>query len=78
MRTTIRIHPILLRTAKAEALRTRRTLTAVIEDSLRTTLAKRKETISDIPELPTFKGSGLCAGVDLEDSASLLEIMESP
>lgn len=78
MRTTIRLDDRLLAEAKALAARTGRTLTAVIEDALRQALAaeKRPER-GPRPELPTFGGEGLQAGVDLDDSASLLALMES-
>jgi hypothetical protein len=77
MRTTVRINDDLLKEAKAVAAATDRTLTELVEDSLRETLARRRsaggcERIS----LPTFKGSGLQPGVDLDDSAALLDLME--
>lgn len=77
MRTTIRLDDDLLRQAKALAARTGRTLTAVIEDALRETLA-RPRSRHDRPRaaLPTFKGNGLQPGVDLDDTAGLLDIMD--
>lgn len=77
MRTTIRLDDQLLADAKQLAVRTGRTLTAVIEDALRATLAR-----ADQPpprrryKLPTFAGDGLQPGVDLDDSAALLDLME--
>jgi hypothetical protein len=77
MRTTIRLDDQLLRDAKQLAARTGRTLTAVISDSLREALAR-----DAAPEprqrfqLPTFGGDGLRPGVDLDDSAALLDLME--
>jgi hypothetical protein len=78
MRTTIRLDERLLAEAKLHAVRTGRTLTAVIEDALRQALAaeKRRER-EPRPELPTFRGDGLQPGVDLDDSAALLALMES-
>jgi hypothetical protein len=78
MRTTVRLDPDLLARAKALAARTGRTLTAVIEDALRAALAssrgrKRNERI----ELPTFGSGGVRPGVDLDDTAALLDVMES-
>lgn len=80
MRTTIRLDAQLLAEVKQLAARTGRTLTAVIEDALRQMLARGK-----MPgkrsrlKLPTFRGEGLQPGVDLDDTAALLELMdESP
>jgi hypothetical protein len=53
-------------------------LTAVLEQALRESLARRgtrsKETAL---RLKTCKGGGLRAGVDLDDSAALLDLMGS-
>ncbi len=77
MRTTVRLDDDLLRQTKALAAQTGRTLTAVIEDALRETLARsRSRRGRSRVVLPTFKGSGLRPGVDLDDSAGLLEIMD--
>lgn len=67
----VRLDEGLLRRTKALAERTGRTLTAVIEDALREALARQGSSA-----LPTFKGRGLRPGVDLDDSAGLLNIME--
>ena len=77
MRTTIRLDPDLLAEAKALAARTNRTLTKVIEDALRESLARgpRRPSRSD-PRLPTFKGNGLQPGVDLDSNAALLDLMD--
>lgn len=79
MRTTIRLDEKLLTEAKELAARTGQTLTAVIEGALRETLARaRRRSLNDRQtKLPTFKGGGLQAGVDLDDSAALLHLMES-
>ncbi len=78
MRTTIRLDPDLLARAKALAARTRRTLTAVIEDALRAALARSRSTRGrERIELPTFGSGGLLPGVDLDDTSALLEVMES-
>lgn len=78
MRTTIRLDGELLRRTKALAAQTGRTLTAVIEDALREALARQQERHRR-PRvvLPTFKGSGLQPGVDLDDTASLIDIMDT-
>jgi hypothetical protein len=77
MRTTIRLDDDLLREAKRVASETDRTLTELVEDALRETLARRRSAARRKPvELPTFKGGVLLPGVDLDDSAALLELME--
>lgn len=77
MRTTIRMDDDLLREAKALAARTDRTLTEVIQDAVRAELARRDEVGEGGPvQLPTSPGAPR-PGVDLDDSAGLLEIMET-
>ncbi|HEU4431488.1 MAG TPA: DUF6364 family protein [Myxococcota bacterium] len=79
MRTTIRLDDDLLARAKALAARTGRSLTAVIEDSLRAALAQgRSQRTRERIELPTSGRGGLRAGVDLDDTQSLLEAMDAP
>lgn len=58
------------------AARGGRTLTAVIEDALRQALSLRKVPPRGPAELPTFAGGGVQPGVDLDDSASLIALME--
>jgi len=77
MRTTIRLDDQLLAEAKQVAARTGRTLTAVIEDALRQALAQRQKRRSDHVHLLTFNGNGLQPGVDLDDSASMLDLMDN-
>jgi hypothetical protein len=76
MRTTVRLDDDLLRKTRALAAETGRTLTAVIEDALREALA-RSRARRERPRvaLPTFRGRGLQPGVDLDDSAGLLDVM---
>lgn len=77
MRTTVRLDDHLLREAKQFAARTGRTLTAVIEDALRAALNRsQKPPKGARAKLPTFRGKGLLPGVDLDDSAALLAIMD--
>jgi hypothetical protein len=77
-RTTIRLDEQLLRDAKKLAAETGSTLTAVIEDALRATLARRASPIKDEHwEIPTFGMGGLMPGVDLDNSAALLDLMEA-
>lgn len=79
MRTTVRLDDQILRAAKQHAVATGRTLTAVIEDALRQALARSTSDSSAPPvELPVAGGGGqLQPGVDLDDSAALLELMET-
>lgn len=79
MRTTIRLDDDLLTAAKRLAVESGRTLTAVIEDALRQTLSRRHVSENAAPvKLPVARGGGvLQPGVDLDDSAALLELMES-
>jgi hypothetical protein len=77
MRTTVTIEDRLLARAKAEAARRGSTVGAVIEDALRQALSRpagrsRARKVS----LPTVGGLGLRAGVDLDDSAGLQELMD--
>ena len=77
MRTTIRLPDDLLLAAKRRAVNTGRTLTRVIEDALRAALAREDFGPDEkIPTLPTFGSGGLRPGIDLDDSASLLDAME--
>jgi hypothetical protein len=77
MRTTIRVNDELLREAKIAAAEDGKTLTELVEDALRERLARRGAVpASRRVSLPTFKGTGLLPGVDLDDSAGLLDLME--
>ncbi|MFZ0589423.1 MAG: ribbon-helix-helix protein, CopG family [Bryobacteraceae bacterium] len=78
MRTTVRLDDAILVEAKKLAAETGRSLTSVIEDALREVITRRK-TASKAKRkfaLPTFKGRGLRPGVDLDNSAALLDAME--
>lgn len=67
----------LLRDAKTFAARNGRTLTAVMEESLRQYLSRTAVRADGQPfRMRTFEGSGLAPGVDLDDSAALLDVME--
>jgi len=78
MRTTIRLDEHLLAEAKQLALRNGRSLTAIIEDALREMLARQQQAAARRPvRLPTASGNGLQPGVDLDDSADLLDLMDS-
>jgi predicted DNA-binding ribbon-helix-helix protein len=77
MRTTIRLDNDLLARVKQIAARRNKTLTSVIEESLLETLARQQEAQERTPvNLRTVSGKGLQPGVDLDDSAALLSVME--
>jgi len=77
MRTTIRLDEELLRDAKKFAAETGQTLTSVIADALQEVLARRQHKARQAPiRLRTVKGHGPLPGVDLDDSASLLDLMQ--
>lgn len=78
MRTTVRLDPHLLAKAKQRAAATGTTLTSLLEQALRELLARRETKAPARPlRLKTFKGNGLRAGVDLDDSAALHDLMDS-
>lgn len=78
MRTTVRLDPHLLAEAKKVAAASGSTLTAVIENALRESFGRRDERPARAKvKIPTFRGRGLQPGVSLDDSAGLLELMES-
>lgn len=78
MRTTLRLDDRLLREAKRIAAETGKSLGEVVEGLLREALLRRRA--PRLPQgrvkLPTFGGRGVRPGVDLDDSAGLLERME--
>jgi hypothetical protein len=79
MRTTIDIPDDLLAKAKRIAAESKRPLRAVIEDALREALSRWRHTSRGAPvRLPTFHGGGLQPGVDLDDTAALLDVMGAP
>ena len=78
MRTTVRLDDALLDRARREAARRKTTLTALIEQGLRLVIARpaarrRGERVS----FPVCRRGGVTLpGVDLDDSAALLDRME--
>lgn len=79
MRTTIRLPDDLLREAKKRAAEQDTTLTQLVEDSLREALSRGRGSPprDEDVELTTVDGAGLRPGVDLDDSADLLDRMEA-
>lgn len=77
MRTTIRLDDQLLIAAKKLAAERGTTLTAIIEDTLREALSRRKPPRRRRRfRLPTFGHGGTRPNVDLDNSAALLDLME--
>jgi hypothetical protein len=78
MRTTVRLDDGLLEQAKKEAARQGKTLTAFMDEAIRRALAKPHERRPrKRVRLPVSRSiGGTLPGVDLNDSAALLEIME--
>jgi len=75
MRTTVRIDDRLLVEAKTRAARSGRTLNQVVEDALREAFARRDAGGQRV-ELPVFRSTRVMPGVDLDDHASLLDLMD--
>jgi hypothetical protein len=77
MRTTIRLGDDLLAQVKKVAVESGSTLTDVVADALRAMLAQRQVARERQPvRLTTAGGHGVQPGVDLDDSAALLSLME--
>lgn len=74
----MRLNERLLAEAKKRAAETGRTLTSVLEDALRESLARRSARVPrKLVRLKTVKGDGIRPGVDLDDTSALLDLMES-
>ena len=75
--TTLRVHEALLQRAKAYARRHDLTLTAVMERALAAYLADTgpRDSVSPV-ELPSFGRGGVRAGVELDDTSALLDVMD--
>jgi hypothetical protein len=77
MRTTIRLDDDLLAEAKALAARTGRSLTQVVADSLRSSLARAEPSERRRVDLPVATKARLRPGVNLDSMSDLLDIMEA-
>ncbi len=77
MRTTIRMNPSLLSQAKRHAQDHGKTLTLLIEEALKEKLSRRPAAAPPrTVTLPTFS-SALQPGVNLNNTAALLDLMDS-
>jgi hypothetical protein len=73
MRTTVRLDQALFREAKKYAAETGRSLTAVIADSLRESLGRRRKAPKNRSvRLPTFGGGRILPGINLDKTSELL------
>lgn len=76
MRTTVRLDDELLQAVKQHARGSGKTVTSVIEQALRRELQR----VSSAQQTPSYRvdtfRSGVRPGVDLDDSAALLDVME--
>ena len=68
--------PRLLSSAKKLAAETNRTLTAIIEDAVREAVTRRHRPARRAVSLTIVGGHGVRPGVDLDDSAALLALMD--
>ncbi len=78
VRTTVNISDRLLARAKALAVKSGRPLGEIVDDGLRLLFAgadagRRGGTV----ELPTYGGSGLQPGIDLEDEDALAALLDA-
>lgn len=79
MRTTVRLPDELLRRAKRHAAETGQTLTSLIERALRRELQRpRPDAPTERFRVHTVDGRGVLPGVDLDDTAALLDRMDRP
>jgi hypothetical protein len=76
MRTTVDLPDDLLAEAKERAAREGRSLSEVVGDAVRSSFSRTATADREPVELPSFNGGGLQPGVDLDDSAALLDLME--
>ncbi len=76
MRTTVDLPAELLIEAKQRAAREGRSLSDVVADAVRSSFSRVTGSERERVELPTFDGGGLQPGVDLDDSAAILDLME--
>ena len=75
MRTTITIDDALLDEVRRQAVARRQTVSEVIEDSVRESLLRRRDSERHAFAVRAFHGGGTQHGVDLDDNAALLALM---
>ena len=77
MGTKLEISEDLLVAAEQAASQRGQTVSDFVEQLLRYELKTSSTSLRERRSLPTFRGQGLRPGVNLDDSAALLELMES-
>jgi len=74
MKTTLDLDDELVRRAKTQAARERKSLTAIIEEGLRLRLRRRSSGQSGALDLPVFRGGkGFVAGIDPNSNRSIYD-----
>ncbi len=77
MRTTVNIDDDLLARARRLSTQTRRSLGDIVDDALRVALAEPAADAAPVTvTLPTYGGSGLRPGMDLEDKDSIAALFD--
>jgi|GEM_PF-943228 len=80
MRTTIQLDDHLHELARQHAVAKGKTFTALVEEALREKLMSKKKVMSAVSKklvvLKTVGGEGVLMGVELDNNASLLDLME--
>jgi len=78
VRTTIDVDDELMLALKRVSAETRRSLKSLIEDAIRSTLAKREAGAGEAgaQKVITFRGNGVQPGVNIDSMRELLDIME--
>jgi len=77
MRTTLSLHGSLLEYVRRRAAEEHRTMTSIIEDAVRRERAATSKPAAHTPiKLPGFGGRGLRPGINLDNTAELLDRMD--
>ena len=76
MRTTITIDEHLLDEVRRRAAEMGRTVSQVIEDGVRESLLRSEDAGRPLFHVCAFSGGGTQPGVDLDDNAALLDLMD--
>ena len=77
MRTTVRLDDAIMKAAKKAAVERNMSLTRFIEEALQEKLMKKNgPKRKNSTALVTYRGNGVQPGVDLDNSADLLQVME--
>jgi len=78
MRTTITIDDHLLDEVRKRAAERRQTVSQVIEDSVREALLRQRDDARAPFRVHAFSSAGYQPGVDLDDNAGLLDLIDQP